>query len=95
MNNLAWILATHPDAARRNPGKAVQLAEAATRLTQRKEPNFLDTLGVAYAAAGQFEDACRAADLAVALYQVAGDARMEQEVRARLELYKKGAAYRP
>jgi len=95
MNDLAWILATHPDAARRRPENAVILAEEAARLTQRRSPDVLDTLGVAYAAAGRFDDARRAADLAVALYQVAGDARMEQEVRARLELYKKGAAYRP
>jgi hypothetical protein len=33
--------------------------------------------------------------MAVALYQVAGNTRQEQEARARLALYKKGQAYAP
>jgi len=62
MNNLAWRLAIFPDAAFFDPQEAVRLAERACRRTRRREPNFLDTLATAYAAAGQFERAVAAAD---------------------------------
>jgi spermidine synthase len=95
MNDLALALATHPEASRRRPKDAIHLAEAATTLTGDKNAAFMDTLGIAYAAAGQFDNARKATDMAVALWQVAGDARHEEDARARLERYKKGEAGGP
>jgi tetratricopeptide (TPR) repeat protein len=56
-NNLAWILATEQDPQLRHPEEAVPLAEAAVQETRREDPSMLDTLAVAYAAAGRRADA--------------------------------------
>ena len=55
-NNLAWILATHPDQRFRNGAEAVDLLRPL--LGGRDcDSNFLDTLAAAYAEAGRFEQA--------------------------------------
>jgi Flp pilus assembly protein TadD len=73
LNNLAWILATHPEADVRNGTEAVQLAERACDRTSYKQTIFIGTLGAAYAEAGQFEKAAetaqKASDLALSLGQ--------------------------
>ena len=76
LNELAWILATHPRAEIRNGSDAVQLARRACELTQSQEPRFLGTLDVALAEAGQFEEAIETAEKtrAIAL------ARQETEI---------------
>jgi arylsulfatase A-like enzyme/tetratricopeptide (TPR) repeat protein len=57
MGELAWILATHPQARIRNPAEAVKLGERAVELTGRRDPVVLDALAAAYAAAGAFDRA--------------------------------------
>jgi len=52
LNNLAWTLSTSPDSKIQNPVEAVQLAKKACQLTSFENPNTLDTLAAAYAAAG-------------------------------------------
>ena len=49
LNNLAWALATCPDASLRNGAKAVQLARQANRLSDGKNPLVLRTLAAACA----------------------------------------------
>jgi len=66
-NNLAWILATEQDPALRRPEEAVTLAEGAARGTRREDPGILDTLAVAYAAAGRRADALAVAREALAV----------------------------
>lgn len=73
-NNLAWLLATHPDAAVRNGAEAVEWASksaAAAASAKQLEADFLDTLAAAYAEAGQFDKAVETA------YQVVDKARLE------------------
>ncbi len=73
-NNLAWLLATHPDAAVRNGAEAVEWAsKSATAAASAKqlEADFLDTLAAAYAEAGQYDKAVETA------YQVVDKARLE------------------
>ena len=69
-NNLAWMLATCPDASLRNGPKAVELAQRAVQLSAGMSPQILDTLAAAYAEAGQFPEAIKTArqalDLSVA-----------------------------
>lgn len=89
-NNLAWILATDPDERLFNPVRAVELAERACRLTQRRDAGHLDTLAAALAAAGRFEDAVRAAQEAIEV----ADAGLAGEIRGRLALYKAGQPFR-
>ncbi len=58
-NNMAWLLATCPDAAYRDGTKAIKLAQKAIELNRKAEilDILLDTLASAYAEAGQFEKA--------------------------------------
>ena len=69
LNNLAWLLATHPDSALRDGAEAVRLAELACQETGFNKPVYIGTLAAAYAEAGRFDDAIttakRARDLAL------------------------------
>jgi len=66
-NNIAWILATAPDAAIRNGPKAVELAEAANRVANGADPDVLSTLAAAYAETGRFVEATAVAQKALDL----------------------------
>ena len=63
-NNLAWMLASHPDPQIRNGKEAVGLGERACRLTNYEQPFYLGTLAAAYAEAGRFNDAIATAEKA-------------------------------
>jgi tetratricopeptide (TPR) repeat protein len=56
-NNLAWILATCPDAKYRNDVEALKLANKAVEI--KSVASNLDTLAAAYAEMGNFEDAIK------------------------------------
>jgi tetratricopeptide (TPR) repeat protein len=57
LNNLAWILATSPDAPLRNGAEAVQFAGQACRATNNARADLLSTLAAAYAETGDFSAA--------------------------------------
>ena len=59
LNNLAWVLATAPEAKLRNGKRAVELAALACQLTEYKTPHILSTLAAAHAETGDFETARR------------------------------------
>ena len=84
-NNLAWLLATAPDASLRNGTKAVALAERANRLNGGSNAPVLHTLAAAYAEAGRFGDArttaLRALDLAVAQKNNDLTAQLPKEIK--------------
>jgi tetratricopeptide (TPR) repeat protein len=89
-NNLAWLLATHPqvrDAAEAERVASAVLASAPDDLV------LLDTLAAAHAAAGRFEEARRLAARAAERTAESGDAERAAAIRARLELYRAGRAY--
>jgi hypothetical protein len=92
LNNLAWLLATSPEPALRNGPRAVQLAERACGLS--KLPSLLGTLAAAYAEAGRFSDATRAAEQACARATQAGDAGTAARNGELLEFYRAGKPYR-
>jgi choline-sulfatase len=94
MNEIAWILATHPDARIRNPGEAVRLAERAAERTDRRQPVMLDTLAAAYAAAGDFDRATAVAQEAMSLAASGGPAGLAGEIGTRLELYRQKRPFR-
>jgi serine/threonine-protein kinase len=91
-NNLAWILACHPDDKLRNPDRARKLAELACQKTDYHEPAYLDTLAVAAAAGGDFKTAVQMAQQAAQLYDAKKSAAADG-VRERLSGYKKRVAY--
>ncbi len=90
-NNLAWMLSVHPDAQLRSGEEALALSQQLCRISQFKEPQFLDTLAVAYAETGQFAKAAEAARKALALIP---DGPAEREIRDRLSGFEQGKAYR-
>ncbi len=91
LNNLAWLEATCPDDSIRNGKEAVENAVEAVRLTEGKAPGLIDTLGAAYAEAGDFDKAVESQQKAVDL---ATDDKLRQELRTRLELYRAHKPFR-
>ena len=90
-NNLAWVLATCPDAALRNGLRAVELATAADRSSGGANATVLDTLAAACAEAGQYTNAVAAARRA--LEAAAGQESAAEGIRSRLRLYEAGIPY--
>ena len=90
-NNLAWILATCPDAALRDGKRAIELACSADRLSGGNQTPILDTLAAAYAEAGQYPEAVTTARRALDL--AAGQESLTKGLRARLRLYEAGVPY--
>jgi tetratricopeptide (TPR) repeat protein len=89
--SLAWLLATAPDAALRDPDQAVRFAERAAELTARRDASALDVLAAAYAEAGQFDRAVAASELALAMNP---DAALAAAIRSRQDLYRQHQPYR-
>jgi len=73
LDELAWLLATYPDPRSRDGVEAVRLAERACTLTERRIPVILDTLGAAYAEAGDFRRATSAIEEALKRAHASGD----------------------
>ena len=96
LNGLAWMLATHPDARANHPKQALELALRAAELTEHRQPSVLDTLAVAHAAAGDFENAVKSAERALDLFgageQLVSTQTMDR-IHARLQRYRQGKAY--
>jgi tetratricopeptide (TPR) repeat protein/mono/diheme cytochrome c family protein len=90
MTDLAWVLATSPDATLRDAGRAVKLAERTAELTGRREPLVLDVLAAAYASAGDFTRAVSTAESAL---QFAQQGPAADTIRSRLELYRRGTPF--
>lgn len=93
-NNMAWVLATCPDASVRNSIQAVAIAERADLLTMRKSPVISATLAAAYAEAGRSADAIKTAERAFQLAINEGNQSRANSIRAQIDLYKTGAAFR-
>ena len=81
MNNLAWVLATHPDPSVRNGPRAVELAFKAAKMTGASDPLYLRTLAAAYAETGGFQDAIRIARAALPLAEAQGNAALATDLR--------------
>ena len=94
LNNIAWIRATHADAAHRDGAEAVRLAERARDKTPGENAVLLSTLAAAYAEAGRFEDAVQTAMRAVELARAANDAETAARFGSQLELYRSGKPLR-
>jgi tetratricopeptide (TPR) repeat protein len=94
-NNLAWLLATLPAAQGGDPLRAVNLAQRACELTGNNSAGNIDTLAIAYAAAGRFDDAVATAQKAIDLARATGRPKLADEIESRLQLYRSGQAYRP
>lgn len=93
-NDLAWILATHPDAQIRNGAEAVDWAEQASSAAGGRDFARLDTLAAALAEQGRWEEAEAAAQRALELANQAVDSRAIEEITSRLQLYRQRQPFR-
>jgi len=91
-NNLAWLLATDPDPDIREPLAAIEFAERLQGGGKQLDPDQLDTLAAAYAAAGRFPEAGVTAAAAAQLARDGGRPELALEIESRLRLYR---AHRP
>ena len=92
-NDLAWYLATDAEAGPPQAEEAVRRAEHACELTDDEQPLFLDTLAVAYAATGRYDQAVATAEQALDLASTHELNELAQQIRARLELYRQNVPY--
>jgi Flp pilus assembly protein TadD len=94
-NDVARSLATAAPTEGGDPSRAVALAQHTCDVTSNHVAAYLDTLGVAYAAAGRFDDAIATARKAIEMARAAGQTELVKEIEAQLELYRSGRAYSP
>jgi tetratricopeptide (TPR) repeat protein/thiol-disulfide isomerase/thioredoxin len=98
-NDIAWSLATHPDAGRRDGQLALLIALELNAVAGGAEPALLETLAAAQAETGDFETAARTVEKAL---EIVGDPRNDSPNREqlldllnrRLEQYRQGIPVR-
>ncbi len=93
LNDLAWVLATSPDPALRQPAEALRHALRACELTNHKVARFLGSLDAAYAATGQLDNAITTAQKVITLAEQNGETEIAGLAKARLMLYQQGRPY--
>jgi len=89
-NDLAWTLATFPDARYRDNKLALESATKACVLSEWKNPVYLDTLSAAYAESGDFDAAVKWQSKAIELLT---DEKEKEDHRTRLKLYREKKPY--
>jgi tetratricopeptide (TPR) repeat protein len=94
LSDLAWVLATSPDASIRNGGEALGLAVRAVEISGGKDARMLDTLAAAYAEKGQFANAVLTARRAQALAAQQNQAALADAIGSRIALYESDRPFR-
>jgi tetratricopeptide (TPR) repeat protein len=82
---LAWMLALAPDAQRRDPARALRIADAA--LVRAPDPLLLSARAAAHAALGHFRDARADAERAAELARSAGDGTFADSLAEQAKSY--------
>ncbi|MGP8021123.1 MAG: tetratricopeptide repeat protein, partial [Limisphaerales bacterium] len=89
-NNMAWVLATCPQASLRNGIEAVKLAERANQLTGGQNPVILCTLAASYAEAGRSAEAIETAQHALQLATVQSNTALIESLQSQIKSYQAG-----
>jgi tetratricopeptide (TPR) repeat protein len=84
---VARVLATAPDQNIRNANEAIRLAEHANALTAGQQAFVLDTLAIAYAEAGRFDDARKKIESALERAQSEHDHEALVQLREHLRCF--------
>jgi len=92
-SNLAWLLATSPEAALRFGDRAVELARQADALTGGENLVVLHTLAAAYAEAGRFPEALETAERAFRLAQAHSNSGLARQLEFELSRYRAGKPF--
>jgi tetratricopeptide (TPR) repeat protein len=85
VDQVAWRLATSPDASLRNGEKALELAQRAIRLSNGNDPKRLGTLAAAYAEVRRFSEAVETAERAIDLAVRLENAETADAIRAQIK----------
>jgi Tfp pilus assembly protein PilF len=93
MNMRACVLCTCPDEDYRNGKKAVELARKAVKITEQKQPFYLDTLACALAETGEFDEAVTVQKAALE-FKAQLNKKRTKEMKARLALLEAKKPYR-
>ena len=92
--NLAWVYATSPESSIRDGSKAIELAQRALQGSDGKNARIWRLAAAAYAEAGQFADAIKAAQNGLALAQAAGDTTLAQTLEMNIKLFEENGPLR-
>lgn len=94
MNRLALIWADCPDVTLRNPSEAIRLSQEVCKVTRYAVPEFLETLGAAYASSGDPEKAKAILTDAADIADKIGRKESAERIRARMERYKTDGTFK-
>ena len=94
LSDLAWLLATWPEASIRDRSRALELARRADQLSGGQDPLLLRTLAAAYAENAQFGEAVRTARRALELAAASPDSGLGDALRLQLKQYEAGTPFR-
>ena len=94
LSRLARVKASYPDAGFYEPDEALKLAARACELTDYKNAILLDSLAIAYAATGQFDEAVKTAENALALSFSVKWSKSATQIEERLKLFRAKQPYR-
>ncbi|HYW45607.1 MAG TPA: tetratricopeptide repeat protein [Bryobacteraceae bacterium] len=89
-SNLAWLLATSPEATVRNGAGALELAAKAVELSHGTDSRALDALAAAYAETGRFPEAVETARRALDL----AEQPLVPALKARIAMYQRQEPFR-
>ena len=91
-DQLARVLSSHPDQTLRSHQEALALASRLCQFTKNQNARYLDTLAIASAANGNFEQAVARSGQALALYRAGGErfVVLVEVLEERLAFYKLG-----
>jgi tetratricopeptide (TPR) repeat protein len=94
LHRVAWVLATCPEANRRNGSRAVELARQLDRLGGGTNATTLGTLAAAYAEAGSFDEAAASVQKALRLAVANTNTVPVEPFQAQLAAYQTKAPWR-
>jgi len=94
LNNMGWLLATHPEEAIRNGQEALRIATRLVEQAGSRNPLFLDLLAAAQAECGLFDEAVATARRALSLARSAGKSKLADELSSRIPFYERNEPYR-
>lgn len=89
LNSIAWLQAASTIKGIRNPQQALDYAIKARDVSEVLEPEVLDTLAVAYAATGDYENAIKSANEAIQLANSKDKKPLAGRIQKRMKLYEK------
>jgi tetratricopeptide (TPR) repeat protein len=93
MNQEAHALAASPESDERDYGQALKLAQQAVKASEGDDPTVLDTLAIAYAAAGRFAEADQTAHRAMELAAGQHRTQLVESLNAKIKLYESNQPY--